>query len=41
VSYAIALPMTIFIGALVWTQLGKLLDQLQRGGSKAIDLDSF
>lgn len=41
VSYAIALPMTIFIGALVWTQLGKLLDQLQKGGSKAIDLDAF
>lgn len=41
VSYAIALPMTIFIGALVWTQLGKLLEQLQKGGSKAIDLDAF
>jgi hypothetical protein len=41
VSYAIALPMTIFIGALVWTQLGKLLQQLQKGGSKAIDLDAL
>ncbi|PSF39444.1 hypothetical protein C7H19_01255 [Aphanothece hegewaldii CCALA 016] len=41
VSYAISLPMTIFIGALVWTQLGKLLEQLQKGGSKAIDLDAF
>jgi hypothetical protein len=40
-SYAIALPMTIFIGALVWTQLGNVLSQLQRGGSKAIDLDAF
>jgi hypothetical protein len=41
VSYTVALPMTIFIGALVWTQLGNVLEQLQRGGSKAIDLDTF
>ncbi|MCU0537411.1 MAG: hypothetical protein MUD14_26280 [Hydrococcus sp. Prado102] len=40
-SYAIALPVTIFIAALVWVQLGKLLQQLQAGGSKAIDLDVF
>ncbi len=40
-AYAISLPMTIFIGALVWIQLGKLLSELQRGGSKALDLDSF
>jgi hypothetical protein len=31
--------MTIFIGGLVWSQLGELLGQLQRGGSKEIDLD--
>ena len=41
VSYALALPMTILIGALVWTQLEKVLQQLQYGGSKAIDLDVF
>jgi hypothetical protein len=40
-TYAIALPVTIFIAALVWIQLGKLLKQLQQGGSKAIDLDAF
>jgi divalent metal cation (Fe/Co/Zn/Cd) transporter len=40
-AYAIALPMTIFIAALVWIQLGKLLQQLKVGGSKAIDLDAF
>lgn len=40
-SYAISLPLTIFIGGLVWQQLGKLLQQLQEGGSKAIDLDAF
>lgn len=38
-AYAIAFPTTIFIGSLVWIQLGQLLQQLQRGGSKAIDLD--
>lgn len=41
IAYAIALPMTIFIGVLVWSQLGKLLLQLQKGGSKALDLDAF
>lgn len=40
-AYSIALPMTIFIGGLVWMQLGKLLEQLLEGGSKAIDLDAF
>lgn len=40
-SYAIAVPMTIAIGALVWTQLGKVLEQLQAGGSKALDLDDI
>lgn len=39
VAYAISLPMTIFIAGLVWSQLGELLGQLQRGGSKEIDLD--
>jgi hypothetical protein len=33
--------MTILIGALVWTQLEKVLQQLQYGGSKEIDLDAF
>ncbi len=40
-SYSISLPLTLFIGVLVWSQLGKLLDQLERGGSKALDLDAF
>ncbi|WP_013321914.1 hypothetical protein [Gloeothece verrucosa] len=40
-SYSIALPMTIFIGGLVWMQLGKVLQQLLEGGSQAIDLDAF
>ncbi|MBE9227747.1 hypothetical protein IQ264_20185 [Phormidium sp. LEGE 05292] len=40
-SYAIAIPLTIFMGWLVWYQLGKLLVQLDKGGSRALDLDSF
>lgn len=41
IAYMIATPMTLFIGWLIWTQLGKILIQLERGGSQAIDLDSF
>lgn len=40
-AYAIALPLTAFTGILVWSQLGRVLTQLQQGGSKALDLDSF
>jgi hypothetical protein len=40
-SYSISLPLTLLIGFLVWSQLAKLLDQLERGGSKALDLDAF
>ncbi|PSO57092.1 MAG: hypothetical protein BRC40_03780 [Cyanobacteria bacterium QH_8_48_120] len=40
-SYAIALPMTVFTGYLIWSQLAKLLLQLERGGSRAIDLDAL
>lgn len=40
-AYAIALPLTILIAWLIWFQLGKILIQLQEGGSKALDLDSF
>ncbi len=41
ISYIIAVPITIFIAALVWRQLDSLLKQLKEGGSKAIDLDAF
>lgn len=40
-SYSISLPLTLFISVLVWSQLGKLLNQLEQGGSKALDLDSI
>jgi len=39
--YSISIPMTLFISGLVWSQLGNLLIQLERGGSKALDLDSW
>ncbi len=41
ICYAISLPLTVFIAALVWIQLEKVLQQLKAGGSKAIDLDAF
>ena len=40
-SYLISLPLTVFIGLLVWAQLGNLLLQLERGGSRSLDLDSW
>jgi uncharacterized protein (DUF2062 family) len=40
-AYALALPLTLLTALLVWSQLGKILIQLEKGGSKALDLDSF
>jgi uncharacterized protein (DUF2062 family) len=39
--YLLAVPLTLFIGFLVWSQLGRILIQIEQGGSKAIDLDSI
>lgn len=39
-AYSVSISLTLFIGILVWSQLGKLLMQLERGGSKALDLDA-
>jgi hypothetical protein len=41
IAYFIALPLTIFTGALIWSQLADVLKQLEKGGSKALDLDVF
>lgn len=41
ISYIFSVPLTILTSGLVWWQLGKLLEQLMRGGSEALDLDSF
>jgi hypothetical protein len=40
-SYFASISLTLFTAFLVWSQLSKLLIQLERGGSKAIDLDAF
>lgn len=40
-SYIVALPLTLFVAFLIWSQLGKLLLQLEKGGSRALDLDVF
>lgn len=40
-AYALSIPMTLLVGWLVWSQLGKILVQLQEGGSQALDLDGF
>ncbi|MDX2214555.1 MAG: hypothetical protein SFY66_14785 [Oculatellaceae cyanobacterium bins.114] len=40
-AYGVALPLTVFTSLLVWWQLGKILIQLERGGSQALDLDSW
>lgn len=40
-SYIFSVPLTILTSGLVWWQLGKLLEQLMRGGSAALDLDSL
>ena len=40
-AYSIALPLTIFIAILLWFQLLVVLKQLDRGGSPALDLDSW
>jgi hypothetical protein len=40
-GYAISLPMTLFIAVLLWLQLQVVFKQLDRGGSPALDLDSW
>ncbi|MDX2255119.1 MAG: hypothetical protein NW214_06360 [Pseudanabaenaceae cyanobacterium bins.39] len=40
-SYIVAIPVTLGIALLIWRQLGQMLIELERGGSAALDLDSF
>ena len=40
-GYIVAIPLTVGIALLVWRQLGKMLIELEKGGSAALDLDSF
>jgi hypothetical protein len=41
ISNAIALPLSLLTGRLVWSQLKVLLVKLQEGGSQALDLDNI
>lgn len=41
IAYVISIAMTLLTGILVWTQLGRILVQLEQGGSEALDLDSM
>jgi hypothetical protein len=41
IAYGSSFILTILTGVLVWSQLGQILIQLEQGGSKALDLDSF
>ncbi|MBF2037242.1 MAG: hypothetical protein IGR92_17625 [Leptolyngbyaceae cyanobacterium T60_A2020_046] len=40
-AYALGASMTGLMALLVWRQLGVILKQLEKGGSKALDLDAF
>lgn len=40
-AYGLAAVLTSLMALLVWRQLGVILGQLQKGGSKALDLDMF
>jgi Na+-transporting NADH:ubiquinone oxidoreductase subunit NqrE len=40
-ALAIALPITVAIGWLIWTQLIKMMILLEQGGSRALDLDAM
>ena len=40
-AYSIAIPLTVLIAILLWFQLQVVFKQLDRGGSPALDLDSW
>jgi len=39
IGYSVSVVLTIFTSVLIWTQLGKLLVLIEKGGSGALDLD--
>lgn len=41
VAYAMGVPLTILSAALVWYQLTRILLLIEKGGSRALDLDAF
>ena len=40
-AYAIAAPLTLLLGLLIWLQLGSMLSLVERKGFQAIDIDSW
>jgi len=40
-SHAVAVPLTLLLGLLVWLQLGSMLNLVERKGFQAIDIDSW
>ena len=40
-SYAVAVPLTLLLGLLIWLQLGSMLALVERKGFQAIDIDSW
>lgn len=40
-SYAVAVPLTLLLGLLVWLQLGSMFALVEREGFESIDIDSW
>lgn len=40
-SYAVAIPLTLLIGFLVWYQLGSMFALVEKKGFQSLDLDSW
>ena len=40
-AYAVAMPLTLLIGLLIWLQLGSMLAMVERQGFESLDLDVF
>ena len=40
-TYAVAVPLTLLLGLLVWLQLGSMLALVERQGFRAIDIDEM
>lgn len=40
-AYFVSVALTVLVARLVWLQLGRVLSELERGGSEALDLDSM
>ena len=40
-AYAVAVPLTLLIGLLIWLQLGSMLSMVEQQGFESLDLDVF